>query len=243
MTTAPKYDRRSTVPPGGFEDLQTLSTHDREPFFEIAQYYCDKVARTLDIGAGNGAFARTLKSTEVHLFDGNEQTVQQLCTEFAHVHLGRLPGSLPFDDGYFGAIHCSHLVEHLQPQDLYSLLQEMDRCLEHNGFIIVSAPLLWQGFYDDMSHVRPYSPQVFMNYLRGGGTNRTRQVISEDYEVVELRYRYNKLPMPYYDISYSKMWAKRALYRLVNFARRLSLKRYEVSGFTLVLRKGARGGT
>jgi SAM-dependent methyltransferase len=147
---------------------------------------------------------------------------------------------MPFKDERFDLIHCSHLVEHLVPQDLYGLLCEVDRVLKRGGVFVISAPLLWHGFYDDLSHIRPYPPSVFRKYMcASGARNTTRRAIPGEYVVENLQYRYTRRPPAYFDVSTSRRWAKTILFRMTNFLRRISFARYEVSGFTLVLRKNA----
>ena len=58
----------------------------------------------------------------------------------------------------------------------------MDRCLKNNGYIIISTPLLWYGFYDDLSHVKPYNPEVLLKYFcYFPDTILTREHISKNY--------------------------------------------------------------
>jgi 2-polyprenyl-3-methyl-5-hydroxy-6-metoxy-1,4-benzoquinol methylase len=221
-----------------FDELLAYATHDREPFFSIARRHCFPNARILDIGAGDGTFARSLKGCEVHLLDGNPETVERLQAEFEHVHLQQIPGRFPFDDGYFNTIHCSHLIEHLQQEELYECLIEIDRCLAIGGTIVISAPLMWSGFYDDLSHVRPYTQNVLINYLTRSSPNRTRQIISDVYTVLELRYRYHLALLDYYNVSHVRRFPQRLLYYICNLLRRINFTRYERSGYTLVMRKG-----
>lgn len=218
------------------EELERLCTHDRKPFFDIALAYCTPESSVLDIGAGEGDFARMV-SCGVTLVDANPNTVEKLRGEFENVLLHRVPDPLPCADGSFDVVHCSHLVEHLLPEAFYALLGEVDRVLRPGGVFVVSAPLLWSGFYDDLSHVRPYTPAVFKKYLGASASNPTRDSIARGYIAEELVYRYNKTPPGYFDVSTSQRWAKRLLLRIVNRLRRHRFRRYEVTGFTLVMRK------
>ena len=227
-----------------YDDLAELTAHAtarRDPFYAIGRKYCRGGAKVLDIGAGNGEFARPLGDCQVFLMDGNPETVAALSRSFAHTVLHRVPEAFPFEADQFDVIHCSHLVEHLAPPEVYLLMKEMDRCLAPGGHLVISAPLLWSGFYDDLSHVRPYPPAVFRNYLCGPfvGT-RTRAVISTAYEVVELHYRHALEAPSYWNVSHARTWAKRVLMRVVNWLRDRHVARYQPSGYTLVLKKQER---
>ena len=34
-----------------------------------------------------------------------------------------------------------------------------------DGVLVISATILWDGFFRDMSHIKPHYPSVFINYL------------------------------------------------------------------------------
>src|SRR5690606_15521311 len=115
--------------------------------------------KVLDIGAGSGLFSKYFKRNDFYLFDGNDITINELKRENKNVFQGELP-IIPFQNNFFDLIHCSHVIEHLNPDVFYETLKEMDRCLKLGGHLIISAPLIWSGFYNDLSHVRPYNPKV-----------------------------------------------------------------------------------
>jgi len=168
-------------------------THKREIFFEIAKKYISKDSRVLDIGAGNASFSRICEREDFYLYEGNPSTYNSLKSKYKNVVLGHLP-KLSFEDNFFDVIHCSHVVEHLETEVFYQTLVEMDRCLKNNGKLIISAPLFWKGFYDDLSHIRPYPPAIFKNYLCAQENDqRTRPIISTDYEMVEEVFRYKEI--------------------------------------------------
>lgn len=230
----------STVTPDiqSLEEIERWATHDRRPFFEIALRYCGPDSRVLDVGSGAGDFARLVPSKNLHLVDWNEDTVAQLRREFPNVVRHVVPDPFPYQDGFFNVVHCSHLVEHLIPEHFYQLLREVDRVLAVDGVFVVSAPLLWHGFYDDLSHVRPYPPQVFRKYMCSrDARNPTRSAIAGSYKVESLQYRYTRRAPSYFDVSTTRKWAKRAMLKATSFLRRIAFARYEVSGFTLALRK------
>src|SRR5690606_13713379 len=80
--------------------------------------------------------------------------------------------------------------EHLQPQEVYETMKELNRCCRPGGAIVISAPLLWSGFYDDLSHIKPYPPASFVKYLSKVGATATRSLITDKFKVERLQYRY-----------------------------------------------------
>ena len=220
-----------------YKEIKKYITATREPFFRLAKKYINKNSKILDIGSGDGLFAKVLGRNDIHMLDGNECTVESLKKEFPNVDYGQVP-NLPYEDNFFDLIHSSHLIEHLTPQELHTFLKECDRCLKINGYLIISAPTLWDSFYNDMSHLKPYNPIIFEKYLcKGIEEGRTKSIISNKYKVIEKVYRYNMLP--YYDneiFIYSNFINKLlSLYK--KFKYNLGFRKLEVSGYTIILKK------
>src|SRR5690606_21681491 len=222
---------------GKFMNKETYYTHAREPFFEIANNYITKDLLVLDIGPGDGAFPEYCKRDDFYLFEGNLDTVDILKKNYKNVFCGLLP-KLPFDSNFFDVIHCSHVVEHLEPQMFYDSLVEMDRCLKIGGCLVISAPLMWSGFYNDLSHVRPYNPKVYRNYLCGEQKHsRTRNLISTSYKQEELVYRYiaSDNVINYYNAKGGALVGY--LVKAINKMKNKGFLFMEKTGYTVVLKK------
>lgn len=222
---------------GKFMNKEKYYTHKREPFFEIANNYISKYSRVLDIGAGAGAFSMYCDRDDFYLFDGNPQTVDELKEKYNNVEYGLLP-NLPYDSKFFDVIHCSHVVEHLEPKIFYDTLVEMDRCLKIGGCLVISAPLMWSGFYDDLSHIKPYNPNVYKNYLCSKrGVSRTRNVISSSYEIEKLVFRY--LPtnnnFNFYNTKDNRLIS--IIVKVINKMKSKGFSFLEKTGYTIVLKK------
>jgi SAM-dependent methyltransferase len=193
----------------------------------------------VDIGPGDGAFAKfaSLESRKeyVYLLDQNPSSVEALKKAYPHAELYRAPSHLSFRDKTVSFIHLSHIVEHLYHEDLYVFLKEIDRVLKPGGNIVLSTPLLWDRFHDDMSHVKPYNPEVFINYLCSGRENASAGVISTDYIIKELVYRYRVISEPEWG---SKFFVADAFIRICRIIlSKLGFRRYIKNGYTLVLQK------
>ncbi|KPK87095.1 hypothetical protein AMJ80_12540 [bacterium SM23_31] len=218
-------------------------TFSKRPFYDIAAKYLpsDENGIIVDIGAGEGKFADYLalaeKYNNVFLLDGNNTTVEKLKKKFENAVLYKAPGSLPFEDLTVSYVHCSHLIEHLMPQELYELLREIDRVLSKDGVLVISAPMLWGDFYSNLTHIKPYNPGVFLKYLCGIIEDPSAGVISDSYSVLELVYRYAKTDL-------DEGWGSR--FFVIDFIIQLTklllsilrIKRYTKNGYTMVLKKG-----
>ncbi|MDT0687450.1 class I SAM-dependent methyltransferase [Autumnicola psychrophila] len=210
-------------------------TLKREPFFRIATELLSEESIILDIGAGDGKFAEYCNTEDIFLIDKNINTVKKLKEKYQNVFLGQLP-QLPFENEFFDVIHISHVIEHLSPDELYLTLEEMSRCCKPGGAIVVSTPLMWHGFYNDLSHVKPYNPMVLEKYLcRSRNKNFSKSNISSSFSVERLEYRYlEKLPdLHLYNFSKIGYLIK----RISIFIKRRLFKRYIRTGYTIVLRK------
>ncbi len=216
---------------------------DRTPFYEIAIPYLPKnrEAMIVDVGSGEGAFASHLNNNDPHinvtLLDANNQAVQSLKERGFNAIKYKAPDKLPFENGTVDLIHCSHLVEHLTNEELYSFLKEIDRVTCAGGILIISAPLLWEGFYGDLSHVRPYAPAVFVRYLCNQSGQHSAKSVSREFVVEKLVYRYAD--------SDSGEWGATNI--VLDFViqvaggvlKKLGIRKYIRNGFTLVLKRNA----
>ncbi|MDT0645181.1 class I SAM-dependent methyltransferase [Zunongwangia sp. F260] len=191
--------------------------------------------KVLDIGAGEGGFANYCQKKDIFLFDGNPESVAVLKEKYKNTFYGKLP-ILPFEKDFFDLIHMSHVIEHLAPEDAYKTLEEIGRCCKPGGKIVISTPLFWDGFYDDLSHIKPYNPLVIEKYL--GDTkkkNLTRTDISGHFKKIRLEYRYRE-DFPEWELYKSKGVIK-FLLKSLTFLRRKFYKKYSKTGYTIVLEK------
>jgi hypothetical protein len=69
----------------------------------------------------------TRKFKNLYLLDANASTIEFLMRKFENAKLYRAPERLSFENGAVSFIHCSHLVEHLHHEELYSFMKEIDR--------------------------------------------------------------------------------------------------------------------
>ena len=86
----------------------------------------------------------------------------------------------------FDIVHCSHMIEHFGYPEIRLVLDELFRITKRDGFLIIRSPLMWEHFYDDLDHVRPYPPESIINYLY----NPQQQAVSKSaLNVVRIWYR------------------------------------------------------
>ena len=227
-----------------------LVPQDETPSFNIVKndlrpigsiIYLDEVYLILDIGAGQGGFAEHLKLANMvfpnlYPLDSNTSTVEALKSISENAMSYTAPEELPFADNTVSYIHCSHMVEHLYHAELYSFLKEIDRVLKKNGILVISSPLLWPYFYNDLSHVKPYYPNVFLTYLCHRSTQHFAEAISEDYSVLKEAYRYTNRSQDEWGSDY--LFIDFLIHCSKRICRKLKIKKYSKNAYTLILKKG-----
>lgn len=119
--------------------------------------------KVLDIGAGKGGLLQTLHRINPEL----EFMALDLTTAdtFLLKDIARINGNiyqLPFHDQSIDVVILSHVLEHLENTE--QALREIKRILTHEGWFYIETPnqrscLMPFGlsFWDDPTHVRPYS--------------------------------------------------------------------------------------
>jgi SAM-dependent methyltransferase len=99
--------------------------------------------RILDIGCGS--FPYFLSHTYFREKFAVERTVPHNTSAGIQWHAVDLnvATSLPFEDGFFTAITMLAVVEHLDPNRLVYLLQEIHRILHPGGRLVITTPAAW----------------------------------------------------------------------------------------------------
>ncbi len=155
----------------------------------MAFEFLNKCENILDIGCGSGRFVERLPGKIVGL-EGNAESVKKCCDRGLNVVEGKAT-ALPFGDNYFAGVNCSHLIEHLAPDDAYKLLAEIDRVLKSGGILCLRAPMFHKNFFDEFGHIKPYPPKAILTYLNkeSDGTQTQYQKIKEDYDLLKVHYQ------------------------------------------------------
>jgi SAM-dependent methyltransferase len=137
--------------------------------------------RILDLGCGTGINGTVLKELnpeiELHGVDLLPQNEVPSFYSYKIVDLDR--GTLPYPNDYFDAIIFSHVLEHLRFP--LQLGKEINRVMKKGGMIYIEVPN-WItiiipsfgfhreqhnpfNFYDDHTHIKPWSKQGLFEFL------------------------------------------------------------------------------
>lgn len=230
------------------KDIDKYTTMERSIYFSIGLSYIEEgVVTVVDIGSGLSEFSiqvlKKNKNAITYSLDANADTIEELTRQGYKARRYNAPERLPFKDEEIGCIHCSHLIEHLEPHNLYSLFQEFTRVLSNKGILIVSTPTLWDHFYDDLSHVRPYPLATLDKYLTStdDGISNTRKYINQ-FRREAVYYRYAKNPIfSKQGLRGNSWWLDLIVLGLKKLGNGIGIYNLSTTGYTVIYRKETTG--
>ncbi len=122
-------------------------------------------APIVDLGPGRCWFTKQ-NVGEIIAVDNAPELVEHFSRQGVQIRLGDAY-HIPFPENYFAGAFCCWLFEHLPEPDRAML--EIHRVLKPGGYacIVVPSPHDMHAFYDDYTHVRPYTP-VSLSHLAEG---------------------------------------------------------------------------
>jgi len=144
-------------------------------WYLVSKYGLAASNKVLDMGCGDGTFAKAFASIgfpvvrvdkELFLQDGIDQC------DFEK-------DELPYKRNKYDVVFCKSVIEHLR--EPWNMLSECLRVLNVGGVAILLAPdwnSQWRTFYDDPTHVHPYTVKGIKNTLKFAGF---RDVASEKF--------------------------------------------------------------
>jgi len=130
-------------------------------------------APVLDLGCGTGMFLRILVANNLDCLgvDSSDECIEACRQASLPVVKG---DALEFlrdaAESSYGGVFCSHIIEHLAPPQALGLFKGAYRALRNSGKLVVLTPnfrhltVAAEGFWLDLTHVRPY-PAPTMNAL------------------------------------------------------------------------------
>lgn len=136
--------------------------------FEEIKVFDQCKNKILDVGCGTGWFCTNLKKSypTVDIFGIDTRDIWVENATFNYVK-----GScykIPFKNQIFDGCACKAVIEHLH--DPLSAIQEINRVLKVGGILFIPVPDVNDPhFWDDYSHVRPYTKKSLSCLLEEGG--------------------------------------------------------------------------
>lgn len=130
-------------------------------------------ARVLDVGCGAGALLQVMARLNpgAHAV-GVDLGLPPQAGDGTSFLRGRAE-ALPFRAGEFGVVACTHVLEH--SREPYAIAAELTRVCAPGGWVYLETPsaraatLPFGTFWDDATHVRPYTPAALAQILEAQG--------------------------------------------------------------------------
>jgi SAM-dependent methyltransferase len=124
-----------------------------------AHWYCTRFAGKapiLDLGPGRCWFTRQ-NINDIVAVDNAPKLVEGYGQQGINIKLGDAY-RIPYPEEYFEGVFCCWLLEHLSEPG--RAISEIQRILKPGGYacVIVPSPNDMTAFYDDYTHLRPYTP-------------------------------------------------------------------------------------
>lgn len=124
-------------------------------------------AKLLDVGCGAGKTLRIIHAfrPDIEITGLDVSNVEELLPEYVKFVKATVEeGEDVLEAGYFDAVICEHLIEHLN--DPTSFMRLAHHALTPGGTLFIETPnwtrlfMVWSPrfFYSDYTHVRPFSP-------------------------------------------------------------------------------------
>ncbi len=208
-----------------------LSFDQKKQYDKIALKYTSLCNEIIDIGCGAGRFISNSPS-RIKGVDGNKDSVET-CIKKGYDVVKADVTKLPFKDNSFDGVHCPHVIEHLQPKEAYKLLSELVRVLKKDGILVIRTPMLYNGFYDDFTHVKPYHPKALLHYITTfeRSEQTTLNPIKGRFSLLKLKYRRAPLFIGILDTPLF------FIFPLFNFLYRFGITSLNKTGYMLILKK------
>ena len=129
--------------------------------------HLSKPCKILDIGSGDGSFIKVCKENGHESFglDGSKENI-----DFEK-------DRLKFNDKTFDIITMLSVIEHIQNPT--NILNEILRVLKKGGILIIITPnfkYCYKNFYDDPTHIRPYTEKSIDSLMKLHGFNTIKVV-------------------------------------------------------------------
>ena len=86
----------------------------------------------------------------------------------------------------YDIVHCSHVIEHFSYPDITKVLDFLVSTVNNDGRLILRSPLMWEHFYDDIDHIRPYPIASVIHYFN---YNQQQKQGNADLELEKIWYR------------------------------------------------------
>lgn len=131
-----------------------------------------KSAQILDVGCGVGENLEALRSQGFEKIVGVDISDEMLAVIKKKGFSGLTPAEVKEGTQKYDVILMSHVIEHLQYAELQKFMENYFSKLNSCGKLVVLTPVLYDAFYNDVDHIKPYYPYGLANLFSRNSTSR-----------------------------------------------------------------------
>lgn len=124
-------------------------------------------------------------------------------------------------DKEYDLVHCSHVIEHFGYPQVAQLLDFLVASTKIGCAVILRSPLMYDKFYYDLDHIRPYPPRAIERYF---SAPQTQRVGKADINIEKVWYRtspWQITSIVEWNILHSVKFIRVLLNRLIEWTNRL----------------------
>ncbi len=113
----------------------------------------------LDVGCGSGRYLIPLTNRGFNVV-GVEKNISVVKKNSDLGYRVILPDHIDSLTSNFDYVILSHIIEHIEPNLLIAFMDQYLEKLKRGGHLIIATPYLYDEFYDDYDHIKPYTPKA-----------------------------------------------------------------------------------
>ena len=167
------------------EYLESLDKNQNFDFLEVGSGLCRFVDKAI----------RLFPNLRITCLEKNKELADIAKNKnYDVVNIDILNNSIPTER--FDIVHCSHFLEHFGYPEVIRVIDDLLRITKIGGVFIIRSPLMWEEFYFDIDHVRPYPPEAILGYLQ---TDQQQKKGKNEVEVLNTWYRTRPKKIPLID--------------------------------------------
>ena len=128
----------------------------RDKYFKkILSNHFKNIPLVVDVGCGQGDFLTQAKELRINAegIDDKDFWVTRCVKKGLKVKKGSI-FEIPYDDNSVDGIFLQSVLEHV---DAVKSMKEISRVIKNEGIVAISCPTPEKHFWDDPTHVRPYT--------------------------------------------------------------------------------------
>lgn len=136
--------------------ISNRRNHENQVLIKFFSQYVKPDASILDIGCGLGHNLTLLKNNGYVNAVGTDISEEMLAASKERGHVTYTQEDLKEHRNHFDVLLFSHVLEHIEYRDIQKILESYFELTKPDALVIVCMPLLYDGFYHDVDHIKPY---------------------------------------------------------------------------------------